>query len=83
MTSDDMSEFHRLLRGLGVCQAQINAELAKAKPDQAKIAARLRGWERLRSGRGAVLSLREAPQNHRRMLADGPVRARRRIPLIA
>jgi len=38
MTSDDMSEFHRLLRGLGVCQAQITAELAKAKPDQAKIA---------------------------------------------
>ena len=38
MANDDMSEFHRLLRGLGVCQAQINAELAKAKPDQAKIA---------------------------------------------
>jgi uncharacterized phage-associated protein len=40
MTSDDISEFHRLLRGLGVCQARINAELAKgAKADRAKIAA--------------------------------------------
>ena len=39
MTSDDMSEFHRLLRGLGVCQAQIEAELAKgAKANRAKIA---------------------------------------------
>jgi hypothetical protein len=27
-----------LLRQLGACQRQINAELAKAKPDQAKIA---------------------------------------------
>ena len=38
-----MTSYDRLLRGLGVCQAQITAELAKAKPDQAKIAARLRG----------------------------------------
>jgi hypothetical protein len=34
---DDL-ELLKLLRRLGRCQAQINAELAKAKPDQAKIA---------------------------------------------
>ena len=40
MANDDMSEFHRLLRGLGACQAQINAELAKGtKADHDKIAA--------------------------------------------
>jgi hypothetical protein len=40
--SDD-PQLLKLLRRLGFYQAQINAELAKAKPDQAKIAARLRG----------------------------------------
>jgi predicted PP-loop superfamily ATPase len=37
MKGDD-PELLKLLRGLGRCQAQIEAELAKAKPDQAKIA---------------------------------------------
>jgi hypothetical protein len=56
MTSDDMSEFHRLLRQLGVYQAQINAELARAKPNHAKIAKAFAAGKDFAQGCGAVLS---------------------------
>jgi hypothetical protein len=39
MATGDDRELLRLLRRLGRCQAQINAELAKAKPNHDKIAA--------------------------------------------